>query len=258
MKDYKLDSKYRYFSRSITKGTQEKYKKGDYFYKINKAGNEGFTEYLVTRLLKHSTLPDYCFVDYEYCKINCKLGCRSKSFLQSSNEEFVSMNFLYEKLSGNDNLSDYLSYLRNANDRLNFILSIVEKYGVDKSIYSSYLKALMQLDMLILNTDRHTHNYGLIYNKVINRFRVPPIFDNGLSLNTNRVNSAISCTLSGSFEEQVIAFGYPIETCFKIDYKSLLRDLNRIERYYGNHYEIDVLRSNLNEYKSLFELSTGC
>ena len=131
-------------------------------------------------------------------------------------------------------------------------------HGVDRSIYSSYLKVLMQLDMLILNTDRHTHNYGLIYNKVINRFRVPPIFDNGLSLNTNRINSAISCTLSGSFEEQVIAFGYPIEVCFKIDYKTLFRDLSRIERYYGNHYEIDILRNNLNKYKSLFELSTGC
>lgn len=51
MNDYRIDDKYEYISRTVTDGTQRKYKKGAYFYKINKTGNEGYVEYLIYRLL---------------------------------------------------------------------------------------------------------------------------------------------------------------------------------------------------------------
>lgn len=254
MKEYILDEKYRYFSKTTSKGTQIKYKKGDYFYKINKNGNEGFVEYLISRLLKYSDLPDYGFVDYEYCKINGNLGCRSKNFLATSNEEFVSINSLYERLTGNTNLSDYLSLLSTPVERLNYILGIVESFGFYKQFFYDYLKVLLQLDLLISNIDRHAHNYGLIYNSVIGRFRICPIFDNGLSLDTNRLGNGASCTISGSFTEQVVAFGYPIKSAFKLDYKKVNSDLARIARLYGNMYEINILRDNMEKYKSIFSM----
>lgn len=255
MKNYTLDEKYRYFSRTISKGTQLKYKKGEYYYKINKFGNEGFTEYLVSRLLKNSTLKDYYFVDYEYCMVNNKLGCRSKNFLVTQSEEFISMNSLYSRLTGRTDLADYLLSLNTPLDRLNFLLDIVEKYGFSRKFYYDYMNMLMQLDLIIQNTDRHVHNYGLVYNKVINRFRVPPIFDNGLSLDTDRSGNKTSCTISGSFVEQVVAFGYPIKPCFQIDYSKVKSDLNRIEKTYGKKYEVSILIANLEEYKSLFKMN---
>ena len=254
MNEYNLDSKYRFYSKTVTKGTQEKYKKDDFYYKVNKLGNEGFTEYLVSRLLKNSTLPDYAFVDYEYCRINNKLGCRSKNFLSTPNEEFITINSLYCKITGKDNLSDYLAFLSDANDRLNYILSIIEYFGFNKRMYYDYLNILLQLDLLIRNNDRHVHNYGLIYNSAINRFRLAPIFDNGLSLNTDNSGNTTSCTISGSFLDQVTTFGFPIKPSFRLDYSKISKDLKRIESLYGKHKEIDFLRNNLEEYRNIFSL----
>ena len=251
MNEYTLDDKYRFYSKSVTKGTQIKYKKDNYFYKLNKCGNEGYTEYLVSRLLKNSNLLDCAFVDYEYCKINGVLGCRSKSFL-NDNEEFVSINSLYTQLTGASNLADKLCTLSNATERLDYILNIVERFGISRVSFKEYLNIILQLDLLIGNTDRHVHNYGLIYNKRLNRFRLAPIFDNGLSLDTDRSGNTTSCTISGSFTDQVIVFGYPIVPKFVLDYRKVKADLSRIEKLYGKHYELDILRKNLETYKSIF------
>ena len=48
-----------------------------------------------------------------------------------------------------------------------------------------------------------------------------------------------SCTLSGSYEEQVVAFGYPIKSTLKIDYSRLNRSLS----HYHNCMEVNVLKS---------------
>jgi len=251
MNEYHISSKFRYSGGYTSRGAQEKYKKDDYFYKINKCGNEGFTEYLVSRLLSHSTLSRGSYVSYEYCKINNRLGCRSKNFLGAV-EEFMSMDSLYMRLYGVKGLSDYLASLGSSAARLNFILDLVGRYGFNRGSYYQYLNILLQLDMLILNTDRHGHNYGLVYNRVSNTFRLPPIFDNGLSLGTDRTGNCASCTISGSFTEQVIAFRYPVNPCFKLSYKEVLSDLNRISKLYGNKFEIEKLRVQLDAYKGLF------
>lgn len=78
MNGYRIDNKYEYISRTVTDGTQRKYKKGEFFYKINKNGNEGYVEYLVYRLLCKSTIPKDMLVRYEYCRINDRLGPKAK------------------------------------------------------------------------------------------------------------------------------------------------------------------------------------
>lgn len=109
----------------------------------------------------------------------------------------------------------------------------------------------MQLDMLIENCDRHVHNYGVIFSDT--GFRQPPIFDNGMSLRTNGVQHPAACTLSGSFMEQVVVFGFPVKPAFLVDYHSLFRDLKRIEEKYGALPELGVLKGNLKEHRDLFE-----
>ena len=254
MRNYILGDDFKYACKSVSKGVQEKYCKDGYFYKLNTLGNEGYVEYLVSRLLKFSNLPSNLYVSYEYCRINGKLGCRSKNFLQAG-ETFMSMNTLYNKFIGHSELADHLMCLRDAPARLDYLLQLTESVGVPAVTFKKYLNILMQLDLLIQNTDRHSHNYGLIFSSRLNKFRPAPIFDNGASLGTVKVSSPVSCTLSGSFFDQVVAFGYPVRSVLTFDYKALFTDLRRIEQLYGKRKELDFLRAQLEEYSYLFDRS---
>lgn len=252
MKNYNIEEKYLFTSESVSKGTQKKYKKDDYFYKLNKLGDEGFSEYLVSCLLKASDLPPHDFVCYEYCKINSLTGCRSYNFLKPE-EEFISMNRLYKSLTGNSDLGIFLQTLYDAKERLEYLLWIVTEYGIDKKSFRKYINTLVQLDLLCQNTDRHVFNYGIIYSNNNNHFRTAPIFDNGKSLDTDRSGDTASKTLSGSLEDQVTAFGFPVTACFKIDYTLLQYELNTIEKEFGNRHELIILRQRLDKYKNIFK-----
>lgn len=80
------------------------------------------------------------------------------------------------------------------------------------------------------------------------------LFDNGNSLDTDRTGNNASCMIGGSFEQQVLAFGFPVKASFKIYYSSLKKDIDRIENMYGRKHEIDVLNIQLRAYEDLFRL----
>ncbi len=248
MRDYKLDKRNIFISKSDSGGNQRKYSRGSYYYKVNKSGNEGLVEYLVYRLLCNSTLPSNCYASYEYCKINGRLGCRSKSFL-SDGEALVSIGTLYKRLGGGE-YSDYLAYLGSAGERINSLVNTVRIVGVSRDAFLQYLSVLFQLDMLISNNDRHVYNMSLILSD--KGVRLAPIFDNGSSLCTDGNMHPCSCTVSGSFIEQVTCLSYPVKPAFKIDYNGYLKELGIVEGLYGSCREISVLRGSLNEYEYLF------
>ena len=252
IREYTIEDRYIYNSASTTKGTQIKYKKDNYFYKLDKMGKEGFVEYLTTILLLHSELRPEEYVAYEQCKINGSTGCRSENFL-SDNEEFVTIHSLYQKYTGNSDFADFLMTKRDVKERLDTILELVDGYGIPVEEYRRYLNILVQIDLLIANTDRHVHNYGVIMSND-GSFRMAPVFDNGRSLCTDHSNVINSCTLSGSFEDQVTAFGYPVKACFHIDYDMLENDLRRVEEQYGQGIEITTLRKRLDKYEDIFRL----
>lgn len=140
-KNYTIEDEYIYNSASTTKGTQIKYKKDNYFYKLDKMGREGFVEYLVTMLLSHSSLKPEEYVSYEYCKINGYEGCRSENFLKDG-EEFVTIHSLYQKYTGNSDFADYLMTKRNAKERLETIIELVADFGIPTEDYKHYLKIM--------------------------------------------------------------------------------------------------------------------
>lgn len=107
------------------------------------------------------------------------------------------------------------------------------------------------LDMLILNTDRHTRNYGVLLSS--GRYSFAPIFDNGLSLSTV-LERVCSATISGSFEEQVVATGYPLNSPFGINYKTLSTELSMLSPSIKQSYEYKVLCNQLNKYRSVFSM----
>lgn len=54
--------------------------------------------------------------------------------------------------------------------------------GLSKVDIRNYIDNNILIDALVLNTDRHTGNYGAIKNRVTGQYRIAPIFDNGYAL----------------------------------------------------------------------------
>lgn len=233
-----LEEKYAFKNSNTTQGTQPKWKKDNWFYKQDQHGHEGFVEWLVSELLKLSDMEN--FVVYEQCEINGKNGCRSKNFL-SEGETFVTAESLYERATGYSGLSDYLLGLDNPEKRLEYLLKLFQTFDVDAR---EYFGQMLQLDYLICNIDRHVHNYGLVLSHAP---RIAPVFDHGLSLDTNHSGEQIAATISGSFEAQLAACSFPIKSYFQIDYSKAGRLLNEFD----NH-EVNLLKMRLVEYQKLF------
>lgn len=242
MVSYKLENKHRFLGKSSSKGSQVKYIKEGYYYKLGTP--ESICEYLATKVLENSTLPASCYVSYERCLINGFVGCRSKSFL-GKNGSFISIERLYESFVGRKGFSNEIMCLGSSRERLDCILSLVKRStGIEN--YFVYMKTMLLVYMLLLNCDRHTNNYGVVYNSVFCAYRIPPMFDFGLSLK----EGMSSCTISGSFEDQVVACGYPIISTFKIDYSKLNASISHSSC--KNTEEVKLLKSQLKRYERVF------
>ncbi|HAF25870.1 MAG TPA: hypothetical protein DCG85_01000 [Lachnospiraceae bacterium] len=178
MFEIRLSKNYIVSQTGTSEGTQVKYKKGGYWYKLNRDGDEGLCEYLCSKLLTFSDLKKDEYVIYEQGKINDMPGCRSKDFL-SEDENLITIYRLYYNEYGVD-LSKVIYEYDDIEDRIKYVLEFVEKStAVD---LQDYLSKLITLDRLILNEDRHLNNIALIHSP--DGFRPAPIFDNGRSLLT--------------------------------------------------------------------------
>lgn len=248
MEEYNIDKKYRVYDKASSKGTQEKYFKDGYWYKIDNGG-EGLAEELTTKLLICSNISN--FVEYERCKINGKNGCRSKNFLENG-ETFITFQRLYQSYIGG-NLTDKIRTFPDTKERYEYLINFVKECtGLD---CSNYLKNNFSLDLIIMNPDRHFHNLGIIQtNNGI--YKEAPIFDNGQGLGMNysitppnmlleeKESLLAAATISGSFEAQVIAAG----TTLKVDYEKLYEMLND----YPETLAREFLIYRLEKYKDLF------
>ena len=213
MFDIEIDESFRVIQQGTSEGTQEKYKKDGYWYKLNQDGEEGLVECLASRLLTFSDLPEESYIVYEQGMINGKPGCRSKNYL-GENEEFVTLYRMYFNEFGMD-LASVTSKMERMDDRINYVLRFVmDSCGID---ITKYLQRTFTLDRIILNEDRHFNNLALIEGE--RGFRTAPIFDNGRSLLTvNRsvnwylpvedtVKRVIAKPFSGSHEMMYEYFG---------------------------------------------------
>lgn len=251
IKDYTLGKEFLFLQKTSSKGTQEKYYKDNYWYKIDRCGNEGMAEFLASVVLSYSNIKD--FVSYEPCRINGKTGCRSKSFLHEG-EEFLTFQNLYSIFQGGS-LMNRISEFQDVKERLDFVIEFIKEItGTD---VSSYLSCILSLDMLLLNEDRHFHNLGII--KTAESYRPAPIFDNGYSLLCDynryypflttdelieRADTAAAYPFCGNFELQALAAGFRM----KIDYNGLYSALEEIT----DCREKNILRYQMERYKNIF------
>ncbi|MBR4514537.1 MAG: hypothetical protein IKO61_06590 [Lachnospiraceae bacterium] len=220
MFDETIDEKYIVYQEGTSEGTQIKYKKDGYWYKLDSQGNEGLCEYLASTLLQYSDLKPDEYIRYEQGLINGRPGCRSKDFLEHEDEELVTIYRLYYNEYGR-NLAEVLAGQETMEERIAYTTQFVKKStGCD---ITDYLKKTITLDRLILNEDRHVNNLALIGTD--SGFRAAPIFDNGKSLLTanpsfnkilplsENVKRVIARPFSGSFQQMYDYFG----AGFKID-----------------------------------------
>ena len=178
MFDIRIDNEFMVLQQGTSEGTQEKYYKDGYWYKLDQNGREGLAEYLTSKLLCFSDLPKESYILYEQGFINGRPGCRSKNYL-GPNEEFVTLYRLYYNEFG-QNLAEVTSKMHNMEDRIDYVLRFVsESCSLD---LTEYFQRIFTLDRIILNEDRHFNNLALI--EEVDSFRPAPIFDNGCSLLT--------------------------------------------------------------------------
>ena len=249
MFDISIDEKFIVTQEGTSEGTQIKYKKDGYWYKLDSKGNEGLCEYLVSKLLTFSSLDENEFVLYEQGFINGKKGCRSKDFIKNEDEELITLYRLYYNETGR-NLAEVLGKFDNVGKRIEYTIDFVKK-STDYDILD-YFKKIFTLDRITLNDDRHVNNLALLgTNK---GFKSAPVFDNGKSLLTanvsynknfsmeENVKRVIARPFSGSHQEMFDYFGEG----FKLDKDNALKWLEaepaslekdvliyQIKRYYN-------------------------
>lgn len=248
-----------------SKGTQDKYRRDEYWYKEDKLGCEGFVEYLVSQVLEHSSLHESEYVKYEYGLINGKNGCRSVDFSKGE-FQFFSLERLHRSITG-VSLAEKTRLMESPEMRKKYVLEFfMTYYGIDLSYY---LSRIFALDMLTLNEDRHFNNLGVLLDSNGYYFNAP-IFDNGMCLlngnvsiskalslkeNTKRVTSK---PFSGSPESQYMLFNNSNSTfkdrccMFVVDYIGLLTSLLHESVGKDLKFYVDVLLYQLKRYIKVY------
>lgn len=158
IENFTISDEYLVRTSGTSDGTQDKYLKDDYWFKLDRYGGEGLTETAASIILRESGLAPDFFVEYKPCLINGKNGCYSKNFL-SENESFITFYRLYKNVTGRD-LAAVCSKM-DYDDAINYVINFIkEQTNLD---IHEYLANTFCLDMLILNEDRHFNNLGIIY-----------------------------------------------------------------------------------------------
>lgn len=248
IRDYKLSADALVYVEGSSKGTQPKYFDRGYWYKVNRLGYEGKAEYLISEVLECSNVTDY--VTYEECTINGRLGCRSKNFLKE-NESFMSFQRVYELYTGAD-LTNQIYRIADTSERIEFVKGFIKEHtGVD---CTNYLSQILTLDMLVLNTDRHFHNLGLVVDPDSNSYRPAPIFDNGNSLLSDwdrfdeeileeNIDKVIGQPFAANLEYQAHVAGIGL----KLDYQRLKKKLDKMNEQLKSR-ALNVLKYQINRY----------
>lgn len=164
-----------------SKGDQPKWQVAGKWYKADHMGYEALSEVVVSQLLKQSNISS--FVDYGPTLISYNgketPGCVSESF-RSKGEMLVPFERLHRAYKG-QGLAAALGKIYEPQEKISYTVEFVEETASLTGV-GAYLTLLLELDSFFLNEDRHTNNLALIRNEKTGRFRLCPIFDNGLAL----------------------------------------------------------------------------
>ena len=168
--------------RQSSKGNQLKWEDNGIWYKADYTGYEGLAEYIISHLLKKSTLAEDEYVLYDLEEIKYKeqiyAGVRSASFLKEG-WQLITLERLFKNFFG-ESLYVSIYHIAEHEERFRFLVNQVERMTGLKN-FGVYLNKLFTIDAFFLNEDRHTHNIAVLMNEK-GEFAYCPIFDNGAGL----------------------------------------------------------------------------
>jgi len=168
--------------RQSSKGNQLKWENSGIWYKADYVGYEGLAEYIVSHLLKYSTLAEDEFVYYDFEKIKYKKnvyrGVKSQSFIRND-WQIVTLERLFKNRYGKS-LYEELWHIDGVDERAGFLVDQV-RIMTGLADFDKYFNKLMTVDAFFLNEDRHMHNIAVMMNSK-GEFDYCRIFDNGACL----------------------------------------------------------------------------
>ena len=257
--------------RQSSKGNQLKWENEGIWYKADYTGYEGLAEYMISHLLKKSTLDEKEFVCYDLEKIKYGTviynGVKSKNFL-SEDWQIITLERLFKSFLG-ESLYKTLYRIPEHEERLHFLVQQVERItGLQN--FGTYMNKLLTIDAFFLNEDRHTHNIAVLMNGK-GRYAYCPIFDNGAGLLADTtmdyplsgdvyalMNRVQSKTISSEFDEQldISESLYKINLRFqftKNDVKELLEKAEEYPEEIRNRVEM-IIFAQMRKYAYLFSV----
>lgn len=168
--------------RQSSKGNQLKWENGGLWYKADYTGYEGLAEYVISHLLKKSSLKNEQYVVYDLEEVRYKTriykGVKSKNFLKDG-WQIITLERLFQNFFG-QSLYKAIYAITDHEQRMRFLTEQVERITGLKN-FGIYLNQMFTIDAFFLNEDRHTHNIAVLMNEE-GKFDYCPIFDQGAGL----------------------------------------------------------------------------
>ncbi len=256
-------------NRQSSKGNQLKFERNGIWYKADYAGYEGLVEYVISKLLKKSTLEAAEYVDYDLEQIEynqiCFNACKSNDFTEGW--QLITLERLFKTVYGYG-LNKVVYSTPDHTDRLSVLVEQVERVTGLRD-FGKYMNKILTIDALFLNEDRHTHNLAVL-TKDMKEYRLSPIFDNGAGLMSDTtmdypmgrdplqlIDKVKAKTFSDSFTEQmdISETLYGENVHFSFGYKDVEEVVDQADMYSQEIRQrvIDVIMEMRRRYMYLFQ-----
>lgn len=140
---------------------------------------EPFNEWLASQICKRLGF-SYCNYEVEW-QNKTKLVSKCDNFI-TEDEEIISAYDIFKTIKKPNDVNDYEHYIK-----------ILESHGIKNARFN--VSSMFLVDYLMMNTDRHMKNFGVIRNvKTLDWVRTAPIFDTGQSMQCDKVVANMNFT----------------------------------------------------------------
>lgn len=180
--------------RTGTDGFQPKFTVNDYFLKtqcqmLNVLRDDWAVEYIASLICKHFMIyaveqkPCHIIIQNRNKPDKVRMGVVSRNF-ELDNLHFISAERLFNTNNQSISTKEYRSF-----DAVNKIFYLANYISIYSNIpyyqVMEYLFSMVFVDLLVLNQDRHIHNFGVCWDNIKNCYTISPLFDFGMGLFEN-------------------------------------------------------------------------
>lgn len=266
-----LESEIKTNDRQSSKGNQLKWERGKRWYKADYAGYEGLAEYLVSAFLSRSGLREDQYVLYRTEEMEYRgqrhLGCSAPSF-SADGVQLITWERLYRQACGRS-LQEDIFRVSGVGDRLAFLIDQLHRITrLPVPGLQEYLAAILTVDAVFLNEDRHMHNLAFLMDDQ-GIYHFCPLFDHGGCLLSDtsldyplrgnvyeQIRTVPGKTISRSLDEQLDAAEMiqPHALHFSVS-RGEVEDWVHTEPYYSGEIKkriLDILFAQMRKYAYLF------